>query len=86
MIAQLVYILCAVTSILCAILLFRRWRRHGGALLFWSTGCFVGMGISNILLYVDLVVLPQIDLEPLRACVTLASLLMLIYGLIHGRN
>jgi hypothetical protein len=54
--------------------------------LFWSTWCFVLLALSNILLYVDLVILPQVDLAPLRSGVTLAAMLMLIYGLINSNN
>ena len=51
-------------------------------LLLWSGLCFLGLTVSNVLLFVDLVVLPEVDLSTLRSLVTLISLVVLIYGLI----
>ena len=81
--AKTVYILCGLTSLACAILLFRQYRRTRGGLLFWSTLGFVCFALTNILLFVDLVVLPNIDLSPLRSALTLLGMLMLLYGLIR---
>lgn len=82
--AQLVYILCGIMSLACAILLFRQYRRSGTGLLFWSTACFVCFALTNVLLFVDLVMFPEVDLSVLRSSVTLAGMLMLLYGLIRG--
>ena len=82
-IAQLVYILCGLTSITCAILLFRQYQRTRGRLLFWSVWCFLCFALTNVLLFVDLVVLPMRDLSPLRSMVTLVGMLMLLYGMIR---
>ena len=81
--AQTVYVLCGITSLACAGLLFRQYRRTGTGLLFWSTLCFVCLAVTNILLFIDLVVLPQVDLSPVRSGFTLAGMLMLLYGLIR---
>lgn len=86
MIAETVYILCALTSILCAALLFRRFWLAGGALLFWSTWCFVCLAVTNVLLFVDLIMLPTVDLSILRSVVTLLGTGMLLYGLIRVRT
>jgi hypothetical protein len=80
---EVVYILCALTSIACAILLFRRYRLTHGPLLFWSTWCFVCFALTNILLFLDLVVFPDIDLSVLRGSLSLAGMIMLLYGLIR---
>jgi hypothetical protein len=80
---EVVYILCALTSFACAILLFRRYRLTHGLLLFWSTWCFVCFALTNILLFLDLVVFPDIDLSVLRASLSLAGMIMLLYGLIR---
>lgn len=80
--AALVYILCALTSLLCAGLLLRSYRRSGSRLLFWSSLCFVGLALNNVLLFVDLVLVPTIDLSVLRSSLALASLVVLLYGLI----
>jgi hypothetical protein len=83
MIPQLVYILCGLTSIVCALLLFRQYRVKRGGLLFWSTLCFVCFAITNVLLFVDLVMFPQVDLSVVRNAITLAGMMMLLYGLIR---
>jgi len=77
-----VYVLCGLTSILCAGLLYRQFRSSRTSLLFWSTWCFICLAATNILLFVDLVMLPNTDLSVLRSSVTLAGMLMLLYGLI----
>ncbi|HEY3853227.1 MAG TPA: DUF5985 family protein [Verrucomicrobiae bacterium] len=82
MIPQIVYILCGLTSILCAVLLQRRYRTHPAPLLFWSVWCFVCLSVNNILLFADLVVFPQIDLSIARSLTALAGMLMLIWGMI----
>jgi ABC-type iron transport system FetAB permease component len=81
--AELVYILCGLTSIACAILLYRQYRFTKGRLLFWSTCCFLSLAVTNVLLYLDLVVFPNIDLSTVRNAITLAGMMMLLYGLIR---
>ena len=80
--AQLVYILCAVTSIVCAGLLLRNARRSPTRFLFWSGAGFVLFAIANILLFVDLVVVQGMDLLLLRNLVTLSGICLLLYALI----
>ena len=84
MIAAVVYMLCGLTSVLCAALLFRQHKQNRGPLLLWSAGGFAFLALSNILLFVDLIVLPGVDLSLWRHGLILAGLLMLIYGLIRG--
>ncbi len=68
--AEVVYILCAATSILCAVLLFRSYRASRAKLLFWSSLCFVGLALNNVLLILDLYVVST-DLFYLRTLVAL---------------
>jgi hypothetical protein len=82
MIASLVYLLCAGTSILCAFLLFRGYRRSGASLLLWSTLCFVGLALDNSLLFVDRVLFPDQTMFALRRVFSLAGIVVLLYGLI----
>jgi len=82
MIPETVYALCAVTSIVCAVLLLRGYRATRTRLLFWSSVCFVGLALNNVLLFVDLIVLPSIDLFVLRAAMALLGLSILVYGLV----
>ncbi len=80
----LIYFLCALTAFACFALLLRGWRSNGAPLLFWSSLCFAGLTVSNVLLVLDKLALPDVDLTPLRSTVTLASLLLLIVGLVGG--
>jgi hypothetical protein len=80
----LVYILCAATSLMCAILLGRGYWRSRAKLLFWSSLCFLGMTIENVLLYVDRIVVPDIGLDPLRKIPGLVALMLLVFGLVFG--
>lgn len=80
--AEAVYILCAITSILCAVLLYRGYRANRTRLLFWASLCFVFLAINNVILYVDLVVLPpQIELFWYRNTAALIGMLLLVFGL-----
>jgi hypothetical protein len=51
-------------------------------LLFWSGLCFFGLALNNILLIVDVAVLPQLDMEMWRTLPALAGVALLVYGLI----
>ena len=79
--AEAVYILCALTSVLCAGLLARSYGRARTRLLMWSTLCFVGLAINNVLLLVDLMIVPDVDLSGLRSSVALISVALLVIGL-----
>jgi hypothetical protein len=80
--AEFVYILCTLTSAICAGLLFRAYRANRAALLFWSSICFIGLAVNNALLLVDLSVVPDQDLFLVRTAFALAGVTALIYGLI----
>jgi hypothetical protein len=78
-----VYVLGALTTLLCAVLLLRGYLRGRKRLLLWSGLCFTGLSASNALLFVDLVVFPSaVDLFMLRLAIAAASMLLLVYGLI----
>jgi hydrogenase/urease accessory protein HupE len=79
---EAVYLLCALTSVLCAGLLIRSYRANRSKLLLWSTLCFVGLAINNILLFVDLVLVPTYDLQLWRSLAALIAFLTLLIGLI----
>jgi hypothetical protein len=78
----IVYSLCTLTSIGCAVLLWRGYRKSRLRLLFWSAICFAILGISNALLILDLVVFPDVYILPARTIATQVALLVLIYGLV----
>ena len=80
---ELVYALCGLTGILCAALLWRQYRKLGGRLLFWSAGCFICLALSNVVLCIDLILIPQgPDLSVVRSAITLVGVLMLLGALI----
>jgi hypothetical protein len=75
--------LCLVTSLICLALLARGYARTGVKLLLWSALCFVGLAFNNLLLFIDLVVLPeQVSLTGWRQGTTLVALTVLLYGFI----
>ena len=80
--ATVVYLLCAATSLACAVLLLRAWREQRARLLLWSGLCFVGFAVGNAVLIFDVLVFPAYDLQLLRAMPFLAGLAILIYGMI----
>ena len=82
MLANAIYILCALTSIACTVLLWRGYRRSGARLLFWSALCFAGLALNNILLIVDLRMLTHLDMSIGRALPAVAGVLLLVYGLV----
>jgi hypothetical protein len=82
-VAEWVYVLCAVTSVACAVLLLRGYYRSRTRMLFWASLCFVGFALNNILLFIDVIVFPtQIDLSVWRTLPALIGVLLLLYGLI----
>jgi hypothetical protein len=82
MFASVVYILCAVTSALCAALLVRGYRQSGARLLFWSALCFIGLALNNVLLIIDVQQVTQFNLLTVRLLPALAGVALLLYGLI----
>ncbi|HET9298469.1 MAG TPA: DUF5985 family protein [Candidatus Polarisedimenticolaceae bacterium] len=80
--AEAVYVLCALTSAACAYLLMASYRRTKSRLLFWSGLCFVGLAFNNLLLFIDLVVVPAADLGLWRSEIALASMALLVFGLV----
>jgi hypothetical protein len=80
--AGLVYILCAATSLLCALVLLRSFAKQRVRLLLWSGLCFVGLTIENAILYVDVFVIPDVDLSLWRKLPSFFALVILLFGLI----
>ena len=80
--AETVYFLCALTSVMCAAFLYRGYRTHGTMLLFWSCLCFAGLALNNILTFIDLVMIPGIDFSLWRSAIAIASMAVLVYGLL----
>jgi hypothetical protein len=80
--APAVYILGFLVTLTCGILLARAYASGRKRLLLWSAVCFFGLAISNLLVFIDLVLLPDVDLYLLRLLVAAAAMVILLYGLI----
>ena len=80
--ATLVYALCALTSLTCAVLLMRGYLHSRVRLLLWAGLCFCGLALNNLLLFVDMRMTPTVDLSVWRSLPALAGLALLIYGLV----
>ena len=81
--AELIYSLCALTSITSMVLLWRSWRSSGHRLLFWSALCFAGLSVNNVLLVLDRVIFPTaISLYSWRLVAALVAVMLLLFGLI----
>jgi hypothetical protein len=80
--AVTIYSLCALTALICAILLFSGFRRSGYRLLLWSGLCFSGLTLNNGLLVIDKILLPDVDLSLFRTATAAVSMIVLLFGLI----
>ncbi|HMJ92356.1 MAG TPA: DUF5985 family protein [Candidatus Acidoferrum sp.] len=81
--AETVYLLCAATSLLCFVLLLRAFRRSRSPLLLWSSLAFFCFTASNVLLFVDMILFPHIDLMLMRTTVNLIGVALLLARLIR---
>jgi hypothetical protein len=79
-VAAVVYLLCAVTSLGCALLLLRAYQRTSSRLLLWSGLCFVGLFINNALLVLDHRIATDLSVE--RTLPALLGVALLVYGLV----
>lgn len=84
--AAAVYILGFLVTVTCGVLLSRAYTVGRKRLLLWSAICFFGLAISNLLVFVDLVLLPNVDLYPLRLITAAVAMVILLYGLIWEGN
>jgi hypothetical protein len=81
--ASAVYLLCLFASLICAGLLIRSYARNGTRLLLWCAACFSLLALNNLLLVLDLLVLPTAaDLLIVRNLASLAAVGTLLCGFI----
>lgn len=83
--AEFVYALCAVTSVLCAALLVRGYRSTRQWLLLSASVGFAGFAVNNVLVFVDLVVVSSVDLSLPRNIAAFAGALALLTGIAWER-
>ena len=86
MIIAIEYLLCTGIALLSCVLLLRAYRRTGTRLLFWSGLCFGLLALSNTMVLVDKVFLPQIDAPEVRIGTALLGVALLLFGLIFERG
>ncbi|MGH9727528.1 MAG: DUF5985 family protein [Candidatus Acidiferrales bacterium] len=77
-----VYVLGILVTLSCGVLLMRGYARGRKRLLLWSSLCFFGLALSNLLLFIDLVMLPGVDLYLWRLIAGAIAMMFLMYGLI----
>lgn len=78
-----VYVLCLLTSLVAMWLLLRGYRQSRSRLLLWSAAAFIAFALNNLMLFLDLVVLPlSIDLRSGRALTALVGVGILLYAFI----
>jgi hypothetical protein len=81
--AVMIYVLCASTALVCAVLLLLGSRRAGSRMLFWSGLCFAGLAFTNLVVVVDaLDLFPYENFSTLRLGSALVALSLLLYGLV----
>jgi hypothetical protein len=77
-----VYLLCLLTSSVCATLLLRAYFRDRSRLLLWTAASFVFLALNNLALVADMVIFPARDLWLWRQAAAAVALGVLLYGFI----
>jgi hypothetical protein len=76
------YVVAILSTGTCAVLLFRGYMRRRIRVLMWSAVCFIGLTVNNVALFIDVVVLPDVDLRLARLIPALIGVACLLYGFI----
>ena len=82
----LVYLLSFLASLVCAILLGRSYVRTRTQLLFWSALCFALLAVVNLVVIIDMLILPDLNLRPARLWLTLAAVSVLLFGFLWAQD
>ena len=77
-----VYIFGLLVTLGCGLLLTRAYSKVGKRLLLWSAVCFYFLALSNLIVFLDLVVFLDLDLYRWRLITAAIGTLILLYGLI----
>lgn len=80
--SAIIYALCAATGLACTVLLARSYAQTRLRLTGWSAACFALLTLSNVVLVLDRVFVPDAHLVTVRLLLALAGLLLLLFGLI----
>jgi hypothetical protein len=81
-VAEAVYVLCFLTSAAVAFLLLRAWARMRRRILLWSGLGFVFLCLNNLMLVIDLVIIPEHDLALVRHLLALIGAALLVFGMV----
>jgi hypothetical protein len=76
------YVFGMLVALLCAVLLTRGYKQSRQRLLLWSSICFFGLALHSALIFLDMVVFPDIDLHLLRRGSLATAMVVLVFGLI----
>ncbi|MEZ0393332.1 MAG: DUF5985 family protein [Pseudobdellovibrionaceae bacterium] len=83
MLGVTVYILCGITSLTCAVLLYRSYRVNRNPFTFWTAIAFGFFTLNNLFVGLDFVVFPTaFDLSLFRTVPLFLGVLVLVCGLI----
>lgn len=77
-----IYLLCFAASVVCLVLLIRTYLHKRTKLLLWSALSFVFLALNNVMVFLDIVILPEVDLVPVRTLSSLLAVGVLLYGFI----
>lgn len=77
-----IYLSCAAMGLACSVLLFRGYRRNGARLLLLCGLFFLSLSLENVLVFVDRIILPDVDLYLLRTSVAMVGVSLFLVGLI----
>jgi hypothetical protein len=79
---SIVYLLCFATAALCTGLLGRAYLANRQPLLLWTGLCFLVLSLNNLTVFVDIVLLPGMDLTNVRYALSVIALGVLLYGFV----
>lgn len=80
MTAAIVFVLCGLTSVACAVLLVRGFLQTRARLLMWASLGFVAFAANNVLLVCDRLVVNEFDLAVPRVLAALVGVTLLMFG------
>jgi hypothetical protein len=81
-----VYALCGVTSLACFVLLLRHYLQARSTLALRSSIAFLCFAIANTLLFLDLIVWPELNLSVFRNLTNLAGAIVLLIAVTSDRG
>jgi hypothetical protein len=79
------YVTTILVTLFCSILLLRAYIRVRRGLLLWSALCFVGLTVDSVLVLVDLILFPSLDLFTWRLASVAIAISLLVFGMIWER-